>query len=80
MRWILVLGLAVPLAACGSPRATGNVLGGIMPWSGQSPASAFKSAQAHCEKFERSARITQVVQPTADTEGAVVFVCEKTAA
>jgi hypothetical protein len=66
------------LAGCSSsPRATGNELGGIIPWSGQSATSAFKSAQAHCEKFKRSARITQVTQATPGSEGAVVFVCEQ---
>ena len=64
------------LSGCGSS-ATGNELGGVMPWSGQSPASAFKAAEAHCKKFDRSARITQIAQPAGDAEGAVVFNCEK---
>ena len=65
------------LTGCGGgPSPTGNDLGGVMSWSGQSPDSAFKAAQAHCKKTNKSARITQIVQPTATTEGAVVFSCE----
>lgn len=47
-----------------------------MSWSGQSPADAFKAAEAHCQKAGKRARITQIVPPTADTKGAVVFSCD----
>ncbi len=70
---ILVALCLLALGGCGGSNTTGNDLGGMMSWSGQSPASAFKSAEAHCKKVGKSARITQIVQPTADTEGAVVF-------
>jgi hypothetical protein len=76
MHKLLVLPLLLALVACGGPRTTGNELGGVMSWSGQSPASAFKAAEAHCKKVGKSARISQIVQPTSDTEGAVVFTCE----
>ena len=70
---LLLIGL---LAGCGGSRTTGNELGGVMTWSGQSPASAFKDAESHCGKVGKHARITQIVQPTADAQGAVVFNCE----
>ena len=76
MRKVLALLFLTGLAGCGGPSPTGNALGGVMSWSGQSPASAFKAAEAHCKKVGKSARITQIVQPTGDTEGAVVFTCE----
>ncbi len=76
MRKVPALLLLLALAGCGAS-ATGNELGGVMPWSGQSPASAFKAAEEHCKKFGRSARITQITQPTGNTEGAVVFNCER---
>ncbi len=71
----LPLALLLMLAACGAS-VTGNALGGVMPWSGQSPESAFKAAEAHCGKAGKHARITQIVQPTSGAEGAVVFNCE----
>jgi len=73
--WLLAAG-AAGMAGCGGPNTTGNELGGVMSWSGQSPAAAFKDAEAHCQKVNRRARITQIVQPTSDTKGAVVFSCE----
>ena len=79
MRGLLIFLLAVvvaTLAGCGGPSTTGNDLGGVMSWSGQSPADAFKAAEAHCRKVDKRARITQIVQPTADTKGAVVFSCD----
>jgi hypothetical protein len=77
MRKLLFLLLLLAAAGCGGGSSpTGNELGGVMPWSGQSPASAFKAAEAHCKKVSKSARITQIVQPTANTDGAVVFTCE----
>ena len=76
MRQFLALSLLLALAGCGGPRVTGNALGGVMPWSGQSPDSAFKAAEAHCEKASRHARVTQIVQPTAEAQGAVVLNCE----
>jgi hypothetical protein len=68
--------VAVTLIGCGGPTATGNDLGGVMSWSGQSPADAFKSAEAHCQKAGKRARITQIVPPTGDAKGAVVFSCD----
>ena len=76
MRKLPALLLLMALGGCGGSSPTGNELGGVMPWSGQSPGSAFKAAEAHCKKASKSARITQIVQPTANTEGAVVFSCE----
>jgi hypothetical protein len=76
MRQLLALVLLVALAGCGDTRTTGNELGGVMTWSGQSPASAFKAAEAHCGKAGKHARITQIVQPTTEAQGAVVFNCE----
>jgi hypothetical protein len=76
MRQLLALVLLVALAGCGDTRTTGNELGGVMTWSGQSPASAFKAAEAHCGKASKHARITQIVQPTTEAQGAVVFNCE----
>jgi hypothetical protein len=76
VRKLLTLLLLLAVAACGGSKPTGNDLGGVMSWSGQSPESAFKAADAHCKKVNKSARITQIVQPTASTEGAVVFTCE----
>lgn len=70
-----ILALLLALTGCGIS-VTGNALGGVMPWSGQSPESAFKAAEAHCVKAGKHARITQIVQPTAGAEGAVVFNCE----
>jgi len=75
MRPLLILPLFLMLAACGAS-VTGNALGGVMPWSGQSPESAFKAAEAHCGKIDKHARITQIVPPTSGAEGAVVFNCE----
>lgn len=72
MRPLLALPLLLALAGCGDS-VTGNQLGGVMPWSGQSPQSAFKAAEAHCGKAGKHARITQIVQPTSGAEGAVVF-------
>jgi hypothetical protein len=76
MRKLLALLLLLAVAGCGGSKPTGNELGGVMSWSGQSPESAFKAAEAHCKKANKAARITQIVQPTASTEGAVVFACE----
>jgi hypothetical protein len=76
MRKLPALLLVLALGGCGGSSPTGNALGGVMSWSGQSPASAFKAAEAHCKKVEKSARVTQIVQPTSSTEGAVVFNCE----
>jgi hypothetical protein len=75
MRRLLAASLFL-LAGCGDTRPTGNDLGGVMSWTGQSPASAFKAAEAHCGKVGKHARITQIVQPTSDAQGAVVFNCE----
>lgn len=72
----LTLFMLLTVAGCGEAKPTGNELGGVMSWSGQSPESAFKAADAHCKKANKAARITQIVQPTASTEGAVVFACE----
>jgi hypothetical protein len=76
MRKLLALLLLSAVAGCGGSKPTGNELGGVMSWSGQSPESAFKAADAHCKNVKKSARITQIVQPTSSTEGAVVFTCE----
>jgi len=74
--------LLVPLlllAGCSStPNVTGNALGGVMPWSGKDESAAFKAAQAHCQNFGKSARITQITQPTDSGKGTAVFVCEAT--
>ncbi|MBS0522832.1 MAG: hypothetical protein JSS04_04270 [Proteobacteria bacterium] len=75
MRPLLAVSLLLALAGCGAS-ATGNELGGVMPWSGQSPESAFKAAETHCGKAHKHARITQIVPPTKGAEGAVVFNCE----
>jgi hypothetical protein len=79
MRGLLTFALSVAvmtLAGCGGPTATGNDLGGVMSWSGQSPADAFKAAEAHCQKVGKRARIAQIVPPTGDAKGAVVFSCD----
>lgn len=82
MRLLLPLTLALmavtaaTVAGCGGSSTAGNELGGVMSWSGQSPAAAFKDAEAHCQKAGKRARITQIVPPTGDTKGAVVFSCE----
>ena len=76
MRKLPTVLVFLALGGCGGSSPTGNELGGVMSWSGQSPASAFKAAEAHCKKANRSARITQIVQPTGSTEGAVVFSCQ----
>ncbi len=47
-----------------------------MPWSGEDEADAFKAAESHCQKFGKSARITQVTQATDRSKGVVVFNCE----
>jgi len=71
------IALLILLGACSSlPRVTGNELGGVMPWSGEDESDAFKAAQAHCEKFGRSARITQVAPASGKAKGVVTFVCE----
>jgi len=70
--------LALLLAGCsGSPSVTGNELGGVMSWSGSDQSAAFKAAQSHCEKFGRSARITQIAPTGSSDKKTVVFVCEK---
>jgi hypothetical protein len=76
MRKLMTLLLLLAAAGCGGSKPTGNELGGVMPWSGQTPESAFRAADAHCKKVNKAARITQIVQPTSGTEGAVVFACE----
>jgi hypothetical protein len=72
------IALALLLGACSSlPRVTGNELGGVMPWSGEDESDAFKAAQAHCEKYSRSARITQVATASGKAKGVITFVCER---
>ena len=57
MRKLLTLLLLSAVAGCGGSKPTGNELGGVMSWSGQSPESAFKAADAHCRKANKAARI-----------------------
>lgn len=73
MRYAMIL-MALTLAACSEPRVTGNAQGGVMPWFATNEQIAFNAAQAHCAKYGKDARITQIV-PRAG--GTVAFDCVK---
>lgn len=73
MRKVVVVA-ALALSACGSPKVTGNAQGGVMPWFATNTNDAFNAAQAHCQKYGRDAKITQV-NPYAG--GTVAFDCVK---
>ena len=72
MRMILAVVALLLAAGCGSPTVTGNAQGGVMPWHGTNTSKSFNAAQAHCQKYGRDARITQIV-PHAG--GSVAFDC-----
>lgn len=69
--WVVLL-----LAGCsgGHNDVTGNELGGTMAWHMTNEKLAFQAADAHCRKYGRAARITQIA-PYAG--GSVTFNCEK---
>lgn len=70
MRKEIVIALAALVAACSTPTVSGNSQGGIMGSYG--PEKTFKAAQAHCQKYGKDAKITQVVP---DAEGSATFSC-----
>ena len=56
---LTVLGLA--LASCvGVYGATGNDVGGIIPWSPEAEQSALDIAQGNCGRFNKYAYITSI--------------------
>lgn len=40
---------------------TGNELGGTMPWFATNERAVFQAADAHCKKYGRAAKITQII-------------------
>ncbi len=71
MRVFIVM-LALFLAAC-APTVQGTEAGGVAQWYGASPAPAIEIANAHCQKYGRIARPTQVEA----FGGYVTFSCER---
>lgn len=59
MRIAIVL-LALTVAACATPEVTGNSDGGITSMFASNEREVFAAAQAHCAKYGRNARITDV--------------------
>ena len=70
----IVIAIALLAAGCSGPKVTGNSQGGAMPWFATNTENAFNAAQAHCQKYGKDARITQMV-PIAG--GSVAFDCVK---
>jgi len=66
----IVIAIALLAAGCAGPKVSGNAQGGIMGSYG--PEKTFKAAQAHCQKYGKDAKITQVVP---DAEGSATFSC-----
>ncbi len=58
MRSCIVL-LALSLGAC-APQIDATELGGVARWGGIGPSSAVTEANAHCNRYGRSARVTQI--------------------
>jgi hypothetical protein len=75
MRFIGLVFLAA-LAGCtgGHRQITGNEVGGTMPWHLTNERRAFQAADAHCRKYGRAARLTQIVP---EAGGTVSFDCVK---
>lgn len=70
----LIVALAMTVTACAAPVVTGNAQGGVMDWFATNEREAFNASQAHCLKYGRDVRITQIV-PIAG--GSVTFQCVK---
>jgi hypothetical protein len=81
MKFLVVIALTVPLAACagstgGGPASeiAGNESGGKLPYAeGQMPA-AMSAAQAHCGRFGKKAQIIKMT-PGAQGGGEIGFDC-----
>jgi hypothetical protein len=69
---VVILSLAFLLAACG-PSVDATELGGVARWNGASPGPAVSAANAHCQRYGRTARVTQIEAWT----GYVAFSCER---
>lgn len=70
MRFFIVA-LSLAVAGC-SANVDGSELGGVAQWYGGSPGSAMKAATAHCQKYGRGARVSQI-QPAV---GYLTFSCD----
>jgi hypothetical protein len=64
--------MALVTAAC-SADVNGSELGGVAQWYGASPGSAMNAATAHCQKYGRAARVSQI-QPNV---GYLTFSCDR---
>ena len=73
---VLVVSLLIGghcLAGCAiSPSVHGNERGGMMEWFATNEAQAFAAAEAHCKRYGKAARITEI---KAHTGGHVLFEC-----
>ena len=70
MRWVPIA--AILLGGCAAT-ASGNSLGGVFSSVGMDPALAQKTADAHCAKYSKRARITNYEQKAS---GNVLFECK----
>ncbi len=70
MRFGIVITVALLVVGCSGPKVSGNAQGGIM--GSYSPEKTFNAAQAHCQKYGKDAKITQVVP---DAAGSATFSC-----
>lgn len=70
--WKIVV-LALPLAGCFGPPATiGNERGGSIEWFATNERAVFDAASAHCAKYGKSPRITEMRK---EAGGHVLFEC-----
>lgn len=58
MRYLVMLAAGAALAGCAPRLASGNAVGGIILNASTSKAKAFKAADAHCQKYGKSARVS----------------------
>jgi hypothetical protein len=72
MRWFIIA-LALLTAGCASASVDGTELGGVATWTvDPTPTRAIAAANAHCQKYGRIAKTTQV-----NPLGYLTFSCER---
>jgi len=72
IRLIAVL-LTISVAACGGiPKPIGNERGGTIDWFATNEREVFEAATAHCAKYGKSPRITEMRK---EAGGHVLFEC-----
>jgi hypothetical protein len=61
MRYLPVVAAALILSACASSSITGNELGGIVTYDTSEQDEAFAQADRYCQRYDKRARIQQIV-------------------